>query len=175
MRRVSLEIIHGVIVSRVLETLQLIESAIEASSLKNNLGAGVVITGGMAHMKGLRELAYNVFKSLPVSIASPKDINGSFDSLKDPAYATVVGLILYGAGQYTNYEQDSNRQIKLRYTQNKSSQNLNLSDLNVRENDLTDLAMKNEGDEAKNDVVIKVDKGKNKKVDKFMKWLKELF
>lgn len=174
-REVSLEILHGVVVSRVLETLQMIENAIEVSELRNNLGAGIVITGGMAYMRGLRELTSSVFKSLPVRIANPKEINGSFDALKDPAYATVIGLILYGSGKYTNYELDSNK--KLKHNQNKSPENSNLTDLNVKENDLTDLVMpKNEDSkDGKNNIEIKLDKGKNKTRDKFIKWLKELF
>lgn len=175
-RSVSLEILHGVVISRVLETLQIIENTIEISKLRNSLGAGIVITGGMAYMKGLRELTSNVFKNLPVRIASPKEINGSFESLKSPAYATVIGLILYGAGKYTNYELDSNK--KLKYNQNKSSKSSNLNNLEVKENDLTDLVIAKNDIDVKNNksnIEIKLDKGKNKTSDKFIKWLKELF
>lgn len=175
-RSVSLEILHGVVTSRVLEILQMVENAIEISELRNNLGAGIVITGGMAHMKGLRELTTNVFKNLPVRIATPKEINGSFDSLKDPAYATVIGLVLYGAGEYTNYELDSNK--KLKYKQNKLAEKSNLTDLN-KDDDLSDLMIpKNEDNKAtKNNVEIKVNRVKNKTsiTEKCINFLKELF
>lgn len=175
-RSVSLEILHNVVISRVLETLQIIEKSISKSGLINNLGAGVVLTGGMASMKGLRELTSSVFNNLPIRIANPKEINGSFDSLKDPAYATVVGLILYGMEQYTNYELDSNK--KLKHAQNKTNNTATLSNLNIKEEDLSDLSsIKSENDtkESKNNVTIKLDKGKSKLSEKFFKFMKELF
>lgn len=175
-RSVSLEILHNVVVSRVLETLQIIEKSISKSGLINNLGAGVVLTGGMASMKGLRELASSVFNSLPIRIANPKEINGSFDSLKDPAYATVVGLILYGMGQYTNYELDSNK--KLKHSQNKTNNTASLTNLHIKDEDLNDLnivKIDNDTKEAKNNVTIKLDKGKSKFGEKCIKWFKELF
>ena len=175
-RSVSLEILHNVVVSRVLETLQIIEKSISKSGLINNLGAGVVLTGGMASMRGLRELTSSVFNNLPIRVANPKEINGSFDSLKDPAYATVVGLILYGMGQYTNYELDSNK--KLKHAQNRTSNVSALTNLNVKEEDFNDLSMiKSENDtkEVKNNVTIKLDKGKSKFSEKCLRWFKELF
>ncbi len=175
-RVVSLEILHSVVFSRVLETLQIIEKSIERSELKNNLGAGVVITGGMAYMKGLRELASSVFVNLPVRTTGAKDISDSFDTLKDPAYATVVGLILYGSGRYTNYELDANKKLK-HNQQNRSPENSNLVDLEMKE-DVIDLAIKDESknDMKENNIDIKLDKGKSEgHFHKLVKWAKGLF
>ena len=41
---------------------------------------------------------------LPVRIAYPNNINGLFEELKDPSFSTVVGLLLYKAGNHTPYE-----------------------------------------------------------------------
>ena len=176
-RNVSLEIVHNVVMSRVLETLQIIEKSISRAELMGSIGAGIVITGGMANMNGLRELASSVFRNLPTRIALPKDINGSFNDIKDPAYSTVVGLILYGTGQYTNYELDSNK--KLKHHQNKTIQTNNFADINVNsENDLSDLVMPKtiiESKDTKENPIIKLDKGKGRFKEKFMKWVKELF
>lgn len=175
-RNVSLEIIHNVVFSRVLETLQIIDKSLTRSGLINSLGAGVVITGGMATMKGMRELASNVFHNMPIRIANPKEMNGSFEQLKDPAFATVIGLILYGTGKYTNYELDMNK--KLKYNQNKTTQQININTPSVKDGDLSDLEMTrmqiNKKEEI-TDVRIKLDKGKNKFWANFINLCKNLF
>ena len=101
---VSLEIVHSVIFSRVEEALMILAKSLEKSALKDQIGAGIILTGGMTKLKGIRELAQSIFPSMPVRIAYPNDINGLFEELKDPAFSTVVGLLLYKAGDHTPYE-----------------------------------------------------------------------
>ncbi len=171
-KNIPLETLHGVVTSRVSETLMLIEEIIEHSGLRNNLGAGVVITGGMSHMKGLSEMALNIFKGLPVRIASPKDINGSFDIL-DPSYSTAIGLILYGSGKYTNYELDANK--KLKHSQEKSIDHTKLSNLKEY-NDLSDLKnISTASDNTKQQEKIDIKLKKNTITEKAIEWIKNIF
>ena len=69
--------------------------AIKKSGFYDVLAAGVVITGGVARLKGIDALAEEVF-NLPVKVGIPKEIGGLTDIILDPIYATGVGLILYG-------------------------------------------------------------------------------
>ena len=101
---VSLEIVHSVIFARVEEALMILAKSLEKSALKEQIGAGIILTGGMTKLKGIRELAQSIFPSMPVRIAYPHDIDGLFEELKDPAYSTVAGLLLYKAGDHTPYE-----------------------------------------------------------------------
>jgi cell division protein FtsA len=101
---VSLEIVHSVIFSRVEEALMILAKSLEKSALKEQIGAGVILTGGMTKLKGIRELAQSIFTGMPVRIAYPREIEGLFDELKDPSFSTVVGLLLYKAGEHTQYE-----------------------------------------------------------------------
>ena len=101
---VSLEIVHSVIFARVEEALMILAKSLEKSALKEQIGAGIILTGGMTKLKGIRELAQSIFPSMPVRIAYPNDIDGLFEELKDPAFSTVVGLLLYKAGAHTPYE-----------------------------------------------------------------------
>jgi cell division protein FtsA len=103
---VSLDIVHSVIFSRVEEALMLLAKSLEKSSLKEQIGAGIILTGGMTKLKGIRELAQAIFTGLPVRVAYPHNVLGLFDELKDPAYSTVVGLLLYKAGRHAQYEID---------------------------------------------------------------------
>lgn len=111
--QVSLDIVSNVIYARVEETLMILAKSIDESGFKNQIGAGVVLTGGMTKIDGIRELAAAIFDNLPVRIARPIEMEGLFDTLRDPKYSTAIGLILYGAGHFTPYEIDSN--MKMRY------------------------------------------------------------
>lgn len=107
---VQLNLIDSIIGARVQETLEILGRSIERSGLRNNV-SGIVLTGGMANLKGMREFASAIFSPLSVRLARPAEIGGLFDSLKDSSSSVVVGLILYGAGSFTNYEKDSQGNI----------------------------------------------------------------
>ena len=108
---VSLEIVHSVIFSRVEEALMILSKSLEKSALKEQVGAGIILTGGMTKLKGIRELAQAIFSGMPVRVGYPKNVNGLFDELKDPAFSTVVGLLLYKAGGHTQYEIDFQQEL----------------------------------------------------------------
>jgi cell division protein FtsA len=108
---VSLEIVHSVIFSRVEEALMILAKSLEKSALKEQIGAGIILTGGMTKLKGIRELAQAIFSGMPVRVGYPKNVDGLFDELKDPAFSTVVGLLLYKAGGHTQYEIDFQQEL----------------------------------------------------------------
>ena len=108
---ISLEIVYNVIQARVQETLMILAKELQKSNLRDQIGAGIVLTGGMTKLDGIRELAMAIFDNMPVRIAKPRPVEGDFEALSDPAFATVVGLLEYGAGGYTQYEIDSNRKM----------------------------------------------------------------
>jgi len=125
---VSLEIVHSVIFSRVEEALMILANSLEKSSLKDQIGAGIILTGGMTKLKGIRELAQSIFPAMPVRIGKPnKEIEGLFDELKDPAYSTVLGLLLYKAGWHTQYEINFQQEL----LHSKDVQEENLHDIKI--------------------------------------------
>jgi len=108
---VSLDTVYNVIVSRVEETLLLLKKSIDESKLKEQLGGGIILTGGMTKIKGIREFAQMIFGGMPVRVAFPSKVSGLFNELKDPSFATVVGLLLYRAGHHTEYEININQEL----------------------------------------------------------------
>lgn len=134
---VSLDIVANVIYVRVEETLMILAKALEDSGYKDQLGAGIVLTGGMTKLEGIRELATAIFDNMPVRIAKPREMDGLFETLRDPGYSTAIGLILYGSGYFTPYEIDSNKKLRYKNEAIEPSKNvekiLNGSD---QENDL---------------------------------------
>ncbi|MCX6051743.1 MAG: cell division protein FtsA [Campylobacterales bacterium] len=109
---VSLEVVHNVIFARVEETLMILAQFIENSGLKDQIGAGVILTGGFSKMEGIRDLAIATFNSIPVRIARPIEVYGLFEHLREPEYSTAVGLIMYSTTSYTPYEIDVNKKVR---------------------------------------------------------------
>jgi cell division protein FtsA len=83
------EIIHG----RLEETLRLIRDRLPEDSLEG-IGSGVFLTGGTSRMRGLTELANEVF-GLSIYVADQVNMSGIHASFRDPQYSTAVGLIRY--------------------------------------------------------------------------------
>ncbi len=124
---VSLEVVHSVIFSRVEEALLILAKSLEKSALNEQIGAGIILTGGMTKLKGIRELAQAIFSGMPVRVGYPENVNGLFEELRDPAYSTVVGLLLYKAGGHTQYEIDFQQDL----LHSKTIHEENLSDIKI--------------------------------------------
>ncbi len=88
-----------VIEPRAEETLQLIAHDLKMSGLLPLIGSGVVLTGGASQLDGLIEMGEFVFdvpvrRGLP--IGSNDKIGGLTEVVKSGAFATSVGLLLFG-------------------------------------------------------------------------------
>jgi cell division protein FtsA len=85
-----------IIRARVEELLRLIVLEMPNSEYEKLVPDGIVLTGGSANLAGIEALGRNTLQ-LPVRVGIPSNINGISDTLHDPAYATGVGLVLWGA------------------------------------------------------------------------------
>ncbi len=94
-RRISRSVLVQIIEPRVEEILGLVDHEFIKNGLKDSLAAGVVITGGSSLLPGLVEMAEQIF-GLPVRIGYTRDIGGLSDVIRNPMYATAVGLVKYG-------------------------------------------------------------------------------
>ncbi len=150
---VSLDIVSNVIYVRVEETLMILAKSLEDSGYKDQLGAGIVLTGGMTKLEGMRELASAIFDNMPVRVAKPKEMDGLFETLRDSGYSTAIGLVLYGAGQFTPYEIDSNK--KLRYKDESISPSKNVQSVLDGE-DSDNLSIENSGIESAKDKLANI-------------------
>ena len=82
--------------ARAEEILRLIVLELPRSDREAIMPAGLVLTGGSSNLDGLANLGEDIL-GLPVRIGSPFNVPGISDALCDPAYATSVGLMLWGA------------------------------------------------------------------------------
>ncbi|WP_321311259.1 cell division protein FtsA [Halarcobacter sp.] len=108
---VSLEYVQTIIHARVEEVLTLIKNNLGKSGIHESLGTGIVITGGMSKLIGVKELATLIFDNLPVKISNPINIKNGYMSFEDPKMATIVGLLLYSLETNRNFELDSNKNL----------------------------------------------------------------
>ncbi len=174
---VSLEVVHNVIFARVEETLMILAQFIENSGLKDQLGAGIVLTGGFSKMNGIRDLALATFGSLPVRLAKPKEMDGLFDNLTGPEYSTAVGLLMYTHSSYTPYEIDVNK--KVRHANEIPSEETSVNFLSESED--IPIAVAHRMQEEKKNKMVSLESDKDKKSDetnpikKFMNWATQLF
>ncbi|MDO8567214.1 MAG: cell division protein FtsA [Dehalococcoidales bacterium] len=86
----------GILRARVEELIKLVRLEICGDEAEKLAPAGLVFTGGSSNLSGLAPLASQML-GLPVRIGSPVGMVGLTDALNDPAYATSVGLMLWGA------------------------------------------------------------------------------
>lgn len=102
-RPVNLSSLHVVINARVKEMLEMVKAGIEHCEGCGSFGAGVILTGGGARLRGAGELAEKVF-NLPCHVGKPRDVDGLAAAIEAPEYAVGVGMVRYGL---TNAQEES--------------------------------------------------------------------
>jgi len=94
-RTISAKSLQVIINARMDELFKIIRARLDERGFLCQLGAGVVLTGGGAYLKGVTELAERIFGT-SCRIGVPINVDG-FDNLDKPAsYATIAGLVKYG-------------------------------------------------------------------------------
>ena len=104
--------IQTIIHARVEELLVLVKNELKKNALLDNIGSGIVLTGGMSELGGIKELTKNIFEKIPVTVSAPKNLPNSFRvSFDEPNMATVVGLIMFALGMNRGYQLDSSKKL----------------------------------------------------------------
>ena len=94
-RMLSKQLLSEVIEPRAEELYGLVLAELRRSGFAEQLSSGIVLTGGSSQMRGMVELAEEVF-DMPVRIGTPEYIGGFSERVKSPRFATSVGLLLTG-------------------------------------------------------------------------------
>ncbi len=97
-RELSRQALAEVVEPRYDELFSLVQAELRRSGYEDLIAAGIVLTGGSAKMEGAVELAEEIFH-MPVRLASPQTVSGLTEMVKNPIYATGVGLLKYGQKQ----------------------------------------------------------------------------
>jgi cell division protein FtsA len=97
-RTFSRRFISQILEARAEEVCEIIQKRTQESGYGHLVPAGLVLTGGSSQLTGVVELSRRIF-GMPVRIGYPGEnvpIQGLSRDLQSPAYATSVGLLLWG-------------------------------------------------------------------------------
>ena len=92
-----------VIEPRAEETIALIWHEIRKSGLVNQIGSGIVLTGGACQLEGLVEMG-EFITDIPVRKGAPDRLGGLTDVVRSPEHSTVAGLLTYALENLTLQE-----------------------------------------------------------------------
>ena len=97
-RQFSRQTLAEVIEPRVEELYSMVQKVLKDSGYEELLSSGIVLTGGSSVMQGMVDLGEEIFH-MPVRLGVPRYAGGLSDVVRNPRYATVVGLLLEGMTQ----------------------------------------------------------------------------
>lgn len=88
-------LIDGIIKPRLNEIFTFVGLELKKSGFGGQTPSGLVLTGGGALTVGATDAAKRML-AMPVRIGKPRNIKGIIDEIQNPAFATAVGLAVYG-------------------------------------------------------------------------------
>ena len=97
-RSMSRQTLAEVIEPRIEELFSLVQQVLRESGFEELLSSGIVLTGGSSVMQGMVELGEEIFH-MPVRVGIPRYAGGLSEVVRNPRYATAVGLLLEGLSQ----------------------------------------------------------------------------
>jgi cell division protein FtsA len=111
---ITKKLLCQIIQPRMEEIYEFALAELRRSGLAGDLGAGIVLTGGCALLRGAEELAQEVF-GMPVKIGAPSGISysGLAPEVENPIYSTAVGLALFGLENNYSYDNIDNRNVNV--------------------------------------------------------------
>lgn len=95
-QKVSKKHLIEIIQARYQEIFTMVKQELSRINRDGMLPAGVILTGAAVKTPGLIDLARETL-NLPVQIGFPQNFEGVVDKIDDPAYATAIGLLIWGA------------------------------------------------------------------------------
>ena len=105
-KEISVKFLAQIIQARMEEILEFVLFEIKSSGYERKLSAGIVVTGGGSLLKHLPQLVM-LTTGMDCRIGTPNEhLAGNDDELKNPLFATGVGLVMKGIEKY---ERDSKR------------------------------------------------------------------
>jgi cell division protein FtsA len=113
-KEISIKFLAQIIQARMEEILEFVLFEIKSSGLERKLAAGIVVTGGGSLLKHLPQLVM-LTTGIDCRIGTPNEhLAGNDDELKNPLYATGVGLVMKGIEKY---ERESKRGTNIAKTE----------------------------------------------------------
>ncbi len=118
-KEISVKFLAQIIQARMEEILEFVLFEIKSSGYERKLSAGIVVTGGGSLLKHLPQLVM-LTTGLDCRIGTPNEhLAGTDDELKNPLYATGVGLVMKGIEKYERELKRGKNNVKVEIEQEK--------------------------------------------------------
>jgi len=91
---VAPRVLQAVIHARLKETFDILRRRLDDQDVLAHVGAGIVLTGGMARLPDITDLLTRVM-GLPCTIGKPRQLSGLTAVAENPGYAACAGLVHY--------------------------------------------------------------------------------
>ncbi len=95
-KEIEREMLNAIVHCRVRETFELLKRRLDVENHLPYLGAGVMLTGGCSLLKGIDQLAEEVF-GMPAHLTHAHVASGLTSAFENPQFSTAIGLIKYAA------------------------------------------------------------------------------
>lgn len=94
----SQKLIAEIIKPRITEIVSLVRKEVQSSKYLRLTAAGISVSGGAANLRSTNQLFSEMFDDIPTKTGYPsfEGIYGHTETLSNPKYATVVGLLKWG-------------------------------------------------------------------------------
>jgi cell division protein FtsA len=93
-KEIEREMLNTIVHCRVRETFELLKKRLDTDNFLHFLGAGVMLTGGCSQLKGVQQLAEEIF-GMPVHVTHAQTVSGLTSAFENPQFSTAIGLIKY--------------------------------------------------------------------------------
>lgn len=98
---VSQRLLNDVISERVKEILTVVKTQLNNNNLYDIINSGVVITGGVAQLSGIKDFTNKIF-DVPVRIGIPRYDGDFADIVCNPRYSTAIGSLFFARELFLN-------------------------------------------------------------------------
>ncbi len=95
---VDQRVVAEIIEARLAETFEMVEAEMTRAGYRDAFPAGIIVTGGSAQIAGVAALASEIL-GVPARIGVPTGLRGLADAVRGPAFATSIGLLIWGGEQ----------------------------------------------------------------------------
>ncbi len=111
-KEISVNTLAQIIEARMTEILEFVLLEIKNSGYERKIAGGIVVTGGGAQLKHLQQLVM-LTTGMDCRIGTPNEhLASADDELKNPMYATGIGLVMKGIEKYEREAKRGNNALK---------------------------------------------------------------
>lgn len=108
---IDLSTVQNIINEKLEVIFTLLKRKLEKNINISDYKSGILITGGLANLIVVKDIATDIFQDLPIVLSLPHNIENKFINLQEHNLSCCVGLVNYARFSENKFELDSNKKI----------------------------------------------------------------